>query len=271
MAAWLMIQPMNVYLMGGRTDPDPQQSNDESSTNLIEIWNQSTETWSLAQFSMPNAQQYHECVQIDDKIYAIGDWYPGVTPSQKSTGQVQIYDLTTSSWQSTTFSMPATKEVGNFGMASIGQKIYIAGGVQDSNANDATDRLLEYDTVTGLWTELANMSEKRFAFPLVEYHGLLYALEAFKDRIRGVRNPYSTPARFTIHQQILGHNCPTCPSIDSAWLHRFTMMRSSSSEVTARAVPSRILGATCQPPMNGEKWMTSQSVSSTSLPSMLMA
>ena len=44
-----------VYLMGGRTDPDPQQSNDESSTNLIEIWNQSTETWSLAQFSMPNA------------------------------------------------------------------------------------------------------------------------------------------------------------------------------------------------------------------------
>ncbi|MGB1633398.1 MAG: hypothetical protein ACPHEN_08490, partial [Candidatus Poseidoniaceae archaeon] len=65
-----------VYLMGGRTDPDPQQTNDESSTNLIEIWNQSTETWSLAQFSMPDAQQYHECVQINDKIYSIGDWYP---------------------------------------------------------------------------------------------------------------------------------------------------------------------------------------------------
>ena len=30
-----------VYLMGGRTDPDPQQSNDEAATNLIEIWNQS--------------------------------------------------------------------------------------------------------------------------------------------------------------------------------------------------------------------------------------
>ena len=63
-----------VYLMGGRTDPDPQQSNDEAATNLIEIWNQSTETWSLAQFNMPNTQQYHECVQINDKIYSIGDW-----------------------------------------------------------------------------------------------------------------------------------------------------------------------------------------------------
>ena len=71
------------------------------------------------------------------------------------------------------------------------QKIYIAGGVQDSNANDATDRLLEYDTVTGLWTELATCL-KAFAFPLVEYHGPSMHLEVFKDRIRGVRNPYST-------------------------------------------------------------------------------
>ena len=96
-------------------------------------------------------------------------------------------------------------------------------------------------------------------------------LEVFKDRIRGVRNPYSTRARSTIHQPIHGHNCPTCPSIDSAWRHQFTMMRSSSSEVTARAVPSRILGAMYQPPMNGEKWMTSQSVFLISPLSMRMA
>ncbi|MGB1659874.1 MAG: hypothetical protein ACPHHS_05210, partial [Candidatus Poseidoniaceae archaeon] len=140
-----------VYLMGGRTDPDPQQTNDESSTNLIEIWNQSTETWSLAQFSMPDAQQYHECVQINDKIYSIGDWYPNVSPARKSSGQVQIYDLVAEEWMNNTTSMPPSKEVGNFGMASIGNKIYIAGGVQNSSANDATDRLLEYDTVTGLW------------------------------------------------------------------------------------------------------------------------
>ncbi|MDP6866661.1 MAG: hypothetical protein QGG62_06960, partial [Candidatus Poseidoniaceae archaeon] len=136
-----------VYLMGGRTDPDPQQSNDEASTNLIEIWNQSSETWSLAQFNMPNTQQYHECVQINDKIYSIGDWYPNVSPARKSTGQVQIYDLSTASWLNNTSGMPPSKEVGNFGMASIGNKIYVAGGVQNSSANDVTDRLLEYDTV----------------------------------------------------------------------------------------------------------------------------
>ena len=209
-----------VYLMGGRTDPDPQQSNDESSTNLIEIWNQSSETWSLAQFSMPNAQQYHECVQIGDKIYAIGDWYPGVSPAQKSTGQVQIYDISTSSWQSTTFSMPATKEVGNFGMASIGQKIYIAGGVQDSNANDATDRLLEYDTVTGIWTELANMSEKRFAFPLVEYHGLLYAFG-------GIQGPYSWSSKPVLNtSEVYDPSTNTWTQLPNMSFHRFGMAAS---------------------------------------------
>ena len=173
-----------VYLMGGRTDPDPQQQNDEAATNLIEIFNISTETWSLSSSSMPNSQQYHECVQVNDKVYSIGDWYPGSNPAQKSTGQVQVYDILTDSWSTTPPAMPATKEVGNFGMAAIGSKIYIAGGVQNASANDATDRLLEYDTLTGLWTELANMSYKRFAFPLIEYHGKLYA-------IGGLEGPYS--------------------------------------------------------------------------------
>ena len=173
-----------VYLMGGRTDPDPQQQNDEAATNLIEIFNISTETWSLSSSSMPNSQQYHECVQVNDKVYSIGDWYPGSNPAQKSTGQMQVYDILTDSWSTTPPAMPATKEVGNFGMAAIGSKIYIAGGVQNASANDATDRLLEYDTLTGLWTELANMSYKRFAFPLIEYHGKLYA-------IGGLEGPYS--------------------------------------------------------------------------------
>ncbi len=209
-----------VYLMGGRTDPDPQQSNDESSTNLIEIWNQSTETWSLAQFNMPNAQQYHECVQINDKIYSIGDWYPNVSPARKSTGQVQIYDLTSEAWVNNTTSMPPSKEVGNFGMASIGNKIYIAGGVQNSSANDATDRLLEYDTVTGLWTELANMSEKRFAFPLVAYHGLLYAFG-------GLQGPYTWNSQPVINtSEVYDPSTNTWTQLPNMSFHRFGMAAS---------------------------------------------
>ena len=209
-----------VYLMGGRTDPDPQQFNDESSTNLIEIWNQSTETWSLAQFSMPNAQQYHECVQINDKIYSIGDWYPNVSPARKSTGQVQIYDLAAESWLNNTTSMPPSKEVGNFGMASIGNKIYIAGGVQNSSANDVTDRLLEYDTTTGLWTELANMSEERFAFPLVAYHGLLYAFG-------GLQGPYTWNSQPVINtSEVYDPSTNTWTQLPNMSFHRFGMAAS---------------------------------------------
>ncbi len=209
-----------VYLMGGRTDPDPQQTNDEASTNLIEIWNQSTETWSLAQFSMPNTQQYHECVQINDKIYSIGDWYPNVSPARKSTGQVQIYDLTSEAWLNNTTSMPPSKEVGNFGMASIGTKIYIAGGVQNSSANDATDRLLQYDTVTGIWTELANMTEKRFAFPLVEYHGLLYAFG-------GMQGPYTWNSQPVINtSEVYDPATNTWTKLPNMSFHRFGMAAS---------------------------------------------
>ncbi len=209
-----------VYLMGGRTDPNPQQSNDEAATNLIEIWNQSTESWSLAQFNMPNTQQYHECVQINDKIYSIGDWYPNVSPARKSTGQVQIYDLSTASWLNNTTSMPPSKEVGNFGMASIGNKIYIAGGVQNSSANDVTDRLLEYDTVTGIWTELANMSEKRFAFPLVEYHGLLYAFG-------GMQGPYTWNSQPVINtSEVYDPSTNTWTQLPNMSFHRFGMAAS---------------------------------------------
>ncbi|MGA0331764.1 MAG: CARDB domain-containing protein [Candidatus Poseidoniaceae archaeon] len=209
-----------VYLMGGRTDPDPQQTNDESSTNLIEIWNQSTETWSLAQFSMPDAQQYHECVQINDKIYSIGDWYPNVSPARKSSGQVQIYDLAAEEWMNNTTSMPPSKEVGNFGMASIGTKIYIAGGVQNSSANDATDRLLEYDTVTGIWTELANMTEKRFAFPLVEYHGLLYAFGGLQGAYTWVNQPVTNTS------EVYDPATNTWTRLPNMSFHRFGMAAS---------------------------------------------
>lgn len=209
-----------VYLMGGRTDPDPQQSNDEASTALIEIWNQSTETWSLAQFSMPSAQQYHECVQINDKIYSIGDWYPNVSPARKSTGQVQIYDIADASWVNNTTSMPPSKEVGNFGMTSIGTKIYVAGGVQNSSANDATDRLLEYDTTTGVWTELANMSEKRFAFPLIAYHGLLYAFG-------GLQGPYTWSTQPVLNtSEVYDPSTNTWTQLPNMSFHRFGMAAS---------------------------------------------
>ena len=169
---------------------------------------------------MPNTQQYHECVQINDKIYAIGDWYPNVSPARKSTGQVQIYDLAAEAWVNNTTSMPPSMEVGNFGMASIGNKIYVAGGVQNSSANDATDRLLEYDTVTGIWTELANMTEKRFAFPLVEYHGLLYAFG-------GLQGPYTWSTQPVINtSEVYDPSTNTWTKLPNMSFHRFGMAAS---------------------------------------------
>ncbi len=206
-----------VYFFAGRTDPDRTQSNDEEPSDIVETFDTSTMMWSSSTLVMPKTQQYHECVRIGDKVYAIGDWYPGTSPGTASTGRMQILNLTTNVWDSTPPTMPFSKEVGNFGMAAIGENIYIAGGVQNASANDATDRLLRYNTSTGIWTELASMSEERYAFPLVAYDGLLYAFG-------GIQGPYTWSSKPVLNtSEVYNPSTNAWTKLTNMSFHRFGM------------------------------------------------
>ena len=47
-----------VWLMGGRIDPNPSQSGDELPSDMIDIMNNANKTWQPAPTIMPHTQQY---------------------------------------------------------------------------------------------------------------------------------------------------------------------------------------------------------------------
>ena len=162
-------------LIGGRYDPNPSASGDESQTNLIELFDVANETWSPSPDTIPQAQAYHECVEVGGKIYAIGDHHAFSNPGIRADGVVHIYDPMTNNW-TTGSTMPATLGVGLAGMDTLDGFIYVAGGVGRWDRTDLSNRTLRYNPATDVWDSMANMSAPRHSFELVAYHGKLYAI-----------------------------------------------------------------------------------------------
>ena len=166
-----------VWLMGGRIDPNPSQSNDEEPSGLVEIFNNSNKVW-MPGDDMPHTQQYCEAEIVGNQIFVVGDWFRGSSnPVQYPTGRVQIYNITNESWSSGT-SMPSERGLG--GMAEANGFLYYAGGVRNPSGNDATNKTFRYDPVNDNWTIMADMNQPRASFELINFHGLLYAVGGFQ-------------------------------------------------------------------------------------------
>ena len=175
-AAVIAIPGTNLtWIMGGKYDPVPGQTGDEYFSSEIEVFDIETETiQNIA--PMPKPAAYADAVIMNDNIVVIGDWWPGTSnPSVSSKGQVMIYNFTNSTWWNGS-SMPHGKEVGHAGIAALGQYIYVAGGVKNTQGTDAVNRTLRYDLANDSWALMAHMNQSKFAFALVPYHGKLYAL-----------------------------------------------------------------------------------------------
>lgn len=158
------------WLIGGRYDPNPSQSGDEDITNFIETFDIANQTWSPNPDTLPQPQAYHECVTVQGKIYAIGDYHPYATPAIMGDGMVHIFDPATNNWTDGT-SMPATTGVGLAGMDTLDGFIYVAGGVGMKDRSDLTNRTMRYNPATDVWDYMANMSAPRHSFELVAFDG----------------------------------------------------------------------------------------------------
>ena len=168
-----------VWLMGGRIDPNPSQSGDELPSDMIDIMNNANKTWQPAPTIMPHTQQYCEAEFVGDEIYLVGDWNRNTNPNQFPTGRVQIFSLTNNTWYNGT-PMPSNNERGLGGMAEDNGYLYYAGGVRSSSGNDATNRTYRYDTANDQWSRMADMNQPRASFELINFHGQLYAMGGFQ-------------------------------------------------------------------------------------------
>ncbi len=168
-----------VWLMGGRTDPNPTQSGDEIPSDMVETMDNKNKTWLPANTNMPFTQQYCEAGIIGDNIFVVGDWLRNSNPPEYPSGRVQIYNLTNNTWYNGS-PMPSTHERGLGGMAEHNGYLYYAGGVRDSTGNDATNMTYRYDPLNDQWTQMANMNQPRASFELINFHGQLYAMGGFQ-------------------------------------------------------------------------------------------
>ena len=163
-----------VFLIGGRIDPDPTQTGEEENTKTVEIFDAVNRTWDSAFEELKEPQQYHGCAVVGDTIYAVGDHHPFSSPAAEARGLVQVYDAGTGNWSYGT-SMPGNQSVGLAGVTSLNGMVYVAGGVSEKDRSDSTDRLLRYDPVNDTWTQLASMNNRRHSFDLVAFRGKLIA------------------------------------------------------------------------------------------------
>ena len=168
-----------VWLIGGRVDPNPQQQNDEVPTDLIEIFDNINKTWQPSQYSLPFAQQYCEAEKVGNLVVVTGDWARNSNPAEDPSGTVQLFNLDNNTWFEGT-SMPSSDERGLGAMAEANGYVYYAGGVRNSNGNDATNKTYRYNPQSDQWTRMADMNQPRASFELVNFHGQLYAMGGFQ-------------------------------------------------------------------------------------------
>lgn len=168
-----------VWLMGGRIDPNPSQNNDETPTEIIEKLSNHNKTWQPADLNMPNEQQYCEAEVVGDLVFVIGDWFRNSNPAQLPTGTVQIFNLTNETWYEGT-PMPSSHERGLGGMAEANGYLFYAGGVRNPSGTDATNKTFRYDPINDSWARMADMNQPRASFELINFHGQLYAIGGFQ-------------------------------------------------------------------------------------------
>ena len=180
-----------IWVIGGKDDANPQQSNDELFSNMIEAYNIDSQSLSTVT-AMPNEAAYAGVVKIGDEIFVVGDWWPGTNnPSVSAKGMVQIYNISTDTWRNGT-SMPSGKKVGHAGVCEYGGYIWVAGGVTSPTGTGATNRTLRYDPENDQWSEVAKMNNSKFGVALIPFEDKLYA---FGGGIRTISWGAPTPSK----------------------------------------------------------------------------
>jgi Malectin domain/PA14 domain/Kelch motif/Glucose / Sorbosone dehydrogenase len=149
-----------VYVMGGLTAPN-------TDTNDVWVYDSAAKTW-LAAAPYPGISVDHAgAACVDGTVYLIGGLKNGQANAPVAT--VFAYDPSTDRW-SQKASLPKAR--GAMGVATVGGKIYAAGGV----AGAAVADMAVYEPATNSWRSLAPMPTPRDHLVMEAVGGKLYAI-----------------------------------------------------------------------------------------------
>jgi hypothetical protein len=205
--------------------------NDGFNRATVEAYDPATDTWTT-KASLPVAARFVSASVINGIIYVVGDFQTvyaydpatdtrptkaAVTPIRVTgataalngimywsggydnsgyIGPVDAYNPVTDSWTRTASSIPTTRSLP--GAATLGGKVYVVGGQNDTAATEA------YDPATDTWITQSPMPTKRSAVVAVAI-GVLFALGGVNASSGTV---YATNEAFTL---------PRCPHPHGYW------------------------------------------------------
>ena len=143
-----------LYVFGGWGGIAPDGYN--GVFNFNEMYDPATNGWTtLAQ--RPTTVAAAPTTVYNNEIYLFGGYFDSDNPSQGHDDYdvVECYDPNTDTWRFVT-NMP--KVLGNFGIATIGAKVYLFGGVDwsEPSAPQFHDKVITYDFQTDLWATIGN-------------------------------------------------------------------------------------------------------------------
>jgi len=149
-----------VYVVGGL--------NTETGTipTTALVYDRTAGTWDSIPLLNNEGKVFHTSCVVEGKLYVIGGW----TGNPNNFGKMEMFDPDSGYW-TTKNPMPTPR--GNLACASMGDKIYVIGGMSYSGYT-GLKTLEVYDISTDTWNQFADMPTGRWGPSAVEFNGKIY-------------------------------------------------------------------------------------------------
>jgi len=153
-------RPASVFLAIGGWSFNP--------TNVMETYDNLTDTWSISSIKLPMNSAYHGAVELDGKIYIAGGF-----DGENYLDSLLCLDLSTMIWEEKS---PMLTKRCYIATVTLNGKIFAIGG------HDGTNRLKTvemYDPSMNMWVEMPSMKQMRSDFGVTVCEGKIFALGGF--------------------------------------------------------------------------------------------
>ena len=130
-------------------------------TTRVDIYDASTNTWSLSDLPSPASTVYSYAVVGNKVFFATGTPYGG---------KVDVYDTSTGLWSE----IDLPEQVQFVTATTVGNKVYFAGGLVNPPANNLSNVVDIYDNATGTWSTTSSLSQPTEAMASIYVNGKIY-------------------------------------------------------------------------------------------------
>jgi N-acetylneuraminic acid mutarotase len=148
-----------IYVVGGTK----MNGRIRGQVSTVEVYDIKSNSWSDGP-PLPVEIHHPNVVAVNGKVYVLGG-LDGFVPTRKTLGNIWRLDPIVNQWEELP-PMPNGTERGSSAVGVKGSVIYLAGGLQPQPGDldfgaRVTDMSSAYDTVSGMWTTLPKLPEKR--------------------------------------------------------------------------------------------------------------